>query len=348
MKRRFSTIQFQWPFGRTVLFSALCVVFLLAGFECLLRTTWIRHRLPVPMIGSGKASFDITYERLFRLKEDGHSIDVVFVGTSMMKSAVQPVAFQNRFREISGEDIRAFSLSVNLLNIEDMPLLLDVIHKEVQPRVIVMEVSPLADFGALGDRVDGWKLAERPWGRYRLGSWNLRGWIADTFHLYRYALRVHMWVTEPDREMRFKHRCRVIKQHGEYQRNRRYSRSEDLRIRSNLRRVPKDRMGAGPSRQFWRALCSEIPIILLEVPFRETILPVEHLTPASVERFRRHVTRRAESTGLLYVECGDMGSLPFQYWLNMNHLNTAGGSVYSRWFADRLAVRIKEIEGWNR
>ncbi len=344
MSERFNTIQFRWPFGRTVFFSSLCVLVLLVSFECLFRINWVRNQLPVPMIGSGKASFDITYERLCRLRSTGQPIDVLFVGTSMIKSAINPEDFARRTGELAGMEIHAFNLSMNSLDVDDMPLVFQLIHEEIRPRVIVMEVSPLMDHAIIFNGAESWKLSNSPWGRYRMKKWNLRGWMADQFLLYRYALRFHNWVSDPEQDAGFSRKTRVIQEHGEQARQWRYSFESDDRVRGNIRRALKRGIRESqPSLKFWRFLDTSCPVVLLEVPFRRGALPFEGLTADSIVRTRESLQAHSAVAGLPMVDCADLPSLPLDHWANMNHLNPNGATVYTLWASERLEKWIVPI-----
>jgi len=183
------------PVGGVLWRAVLLLAVLLAALEGLTRTPWVQQRLKVASLGSYHYQFEIKWFQLQRYVQAHDGVDVIFLGSSLVNSGIQPEEVNRAFVEASGEpELRIFNFGVEGLTIQPNSVVAQMLVDSFHPKVIIFGTE-IRDYAANNGVETAETFLSDPWVRYRMGEFTLRGWLAEHSAATRYFLAYRNWMS---------------------------------------------------------------------------------------------------------------------------------------------------------
>ena len=155
------------PIGGIVLRAALLLVILLAAVEGAARIPWVARRLSTPSLGNYHYQFEIKWFALQRYVEAHDGVDILFMGSSLVNSGIEPEQVNQTFTAATGQpELRIFNFGVEGLTIEPNSVLAGLLVETYHPKVIVFGTE-IRDYAANNGVEVAEKFLSDPWIQYR-------------------------------------------------------------------------------------------------------------------------------------------------------------------------------------
>jgi hypothetical protein len=189
------SLKIERPLGGVLWRALLLLAVLLAAAEGLARSAWVQQRLEVASLGNYHYQFEIKWFQLQRYVQAHGGVDVLFLGSSLVNSGIQPQEVNRAFVEASGEpELRIFNFGVEGLTVQPNSVVARLLAESFHPGVIIFGTE-IRDYAANNGVETAEKFLSDPWLRYRLGEFSLRGWLAEHSAAYRYFLAYRNWMS---------------------------------------------------------------------------------------------------------------------------------------------------------
>jgi len=318
---------------------------LLIAFEAVARLPFVDSQVPAPDLGSANYSLEIKLHLLDEMSAE-EPFDCILVGSSMVRSGLIPAVVEEAYQDQTGEAIRCFNFGVLGLMASGVDYIIDYVLRHYQPRLIVYGMSPRGFARTEEDRFDGEDVAGLDWMQYRLGSFNLAGWLR---HHLRFSKTFGIWLfeTQVDRlDQRRTVEDTVTPGRGfaplegvlPYP----VPPGEGLANRIEIY-FADYHMNPAEVDALERILRYHQPprtqLVLAEVPLHPTVLDT-YLEPDRYEVFNARVQAYTAAAGVLYWPTTLESLIPIDGWYNLYHLNPGGARVYSRWLGEQLGAAV--------
>ena len=151
-------------------------------------------RLPAPSLGNYHTQFEIKWFALQRYVEEHDGVDILFLGSSLVNSGIEPEQVNKAFAAASGQpELRIFNFGVEGLTIEPNSVVARLLVETYHPGVIIFGTE-IRDYAANNGVETAEKFLSDPWIQYRTGQFALRGWLADHSAAYRVFLAYRNWM----------------------------------------------------------------------------------------------------------------------------------------------------------
>ncbi len=167
-------------FALAIIYSLLAVL-ITEGFVRLAITA---NLLAEPGIGTSNADLNIKIPLLDNLVKKSGGVDCIFIGSSMTNDDVNPEVFAQTYAELSGRKVTCFNFAIARLNGEIAGWLSRILVERYHPNLLIYGTSARDYSQELGNRA----LIEDSWFRYKLGKWNVAGWLKDNSMAFRLYL----------------------------------------------------------------------------------------------------------------------------------------------------------------
>ena len=338
------------PFGRAILLAVLFLFILLALAEFAARTDFVRDALPAPSIASGHNKLDLKLFLLDNLIAETGRVDCIFLGGSDMNAAINPELFSRVLEKRTGQKLICFSFGLDGFIPPAAALMARILVDKYHPRLLVWGFSPTS-FGDEFKRKPTTIITQNPWCRYRLGEFNLEGWVTEHSYAYRYFLRFLIWLERPDYSDELSKREGRLSRYGyltpervrkamPYKRNR----EKEKRFREILSGFDIAAEAAAALEQVLQ-LRSQTKIIMVDIPVHSKLLNLHERGVEVRHKTASYIEKRTGQAGVLYLPINDPGFIPRKGFKDINHMNTFGAGIFSRWLARKIAraIRMGEI-----
>ncbi|MBE0582280.1 MAG: hypothetical protein IH612_00800, partial [Desulfofustis sp.] len=134
----FPSIQIKRPVGGIILRALVLLLVFLAALEGAARTSFVQNKLEVASLGNYHYQFEIKWFHLQRYVKTNGGVDVIFLGSSLVNSGVQPEAVNQAWTAESGQPpLRIFNFGVEGLTIEPNSVVARLLVETYHPKVIV-------------------------------------------------------------------------------------------------------------------------------------------------------------------------------------------------------------------
>ena len=345
-----STLCLSWPFGQTLALAVVVLLLMVSGLEMVFRLPAVESRLPTPSIGSNHEQLEIQVYRLHRFAASG-PVDCIFLGSSMVRSGIQPATFADAYRQQTGQSLRCFTFGLSGLTASAAGLLADYLVNTYHPRLLVYGVSP-RDFNeaVAVQGFSGAKLARLDWMRYQRGAFTITGWLFARLYAFQYAYFYRDGLT-PGFADKLDRRRAAESQLGPDG----YAPSDHVmswpisptekdhitRLYQDYKPLPEEL--AGFQRIIALHQSGRTRLVLVEVPFYPDIV-TQLLGVEAYRDFNRQIESYASPAGVLYWPTTLLDLIPPEGWDNLNHLNTTGAEAFSQWLGDKVGAAINAGE----
>jgi hypothetical protein len=120
---------------------------------------------------------------------------VILLGSSLTNSGVEPEEINKAYTKATGnEPLRIFNFGVEGLTIQPNSAVARLLFETYHPKVLIFGTE-IRDYAANNGVGVANEILSDPWIRYRMGDFNLRGWLAEHSIAYRYYLANRNYLT---------------------------------------------------------------------------------------------------------------------------------------------------------
>ncbi len=326
--------------------ALLILVLLLALVEMAARTDFIGAHLPAPSIGGSIKPLGIKLAYLDELVEKKGHVDCIFLGASMILLGIDPETFSQAYRSRTGQEIVGFNFGIGGFIPPAAGIMARILIEKYQPKLLLWGLSPTS-FSDKIVRTPEKLLMEIPWVRYRLGAFNLEGWLADHSYAYRYFLRFRIWLEQPGYSKELSDLEPYISRYG-----RKITKSKkltplpanpkkEIHARSKLKDFKMSKKAIAALREVIK-LRSQVQIVIFEIPVHRNILSFYGRGPDDHYRILSFIRKQARRGGILFIPTMHLDLIPDEGWSNLNHLNNYGSRIFSSWLGEQMAQVVKK------
>jgi hypothetical protein len=342
-----STMRPDKPSGKTVGLALVIFTSVLLLAEVVLRQPAVQAGLPSPSLGIGHHSLDLRLAFLRKLVQEEGPVECIFLGTSQVVMAVNPVLFSTSYKEHNGKEIRGFNLGVEGLTLPSAEALIRIVINLYRPRLIIFGLLP-AQFGEQYFRPSEERILSNPWIRYQLGEFNWAGWETEHFTFYRYFLSFRQWLEQPDFYSSLRKKESVMSPYG-FGNFRNVQSSQGLlpdaeraeRFEKRLKdfTISPDRLD-----DFEKILSHsrEIELVVVDMPTHPTFWTYYGRGEADHWETIEEIKKRCKQWGVLFISGDSPLFRPDRLWRQTNHMNALGAELYSRWLGGQVGSAVRD------
>lgn len=340
----------QFPFGRTLGLALILLIILLGLAEIGARTDFIRTALPAPSLGGPIQTLGIKFAYLNDLiKKEGH-VDCIFVGSSMVLVSLDSEIFSNAYKTHTRKNIVCFNFGTKGFLPPAVAILTRILTEKYQPKLIVWGLSPISFSNKVIQERTKKLLMNIPWSRYRLGDFNVEGWLSDISYAYRYYLRFRIWMEQPEYSKALMRLEPKISRYG-----RRVKRSNKLtalvpkkkKISKVLEKLtnfklPKKATDAMEQLMQLDSQENQVQVIIVEIPVHKRILSLYGRGSKDHYRTISYINKRVKHHGIFFIPTMHLNLIPDEGWSNLNHMNNLGAQIFSSWLGEQIGQAVKK------
>lgn len=350
---RCRTLQLHRLDGQVMLFTLLCLLLYGIGGEAIVRHFDGRLVLGTPRLGIDHKQFEEQWFRLHQYALQHKSVDCIFIGDSTVMTDFSPTVFSDSLREDNGSNLECFNFGVGAFSAVGFATLAQLLVHEYSPRLLLVGVEAL-DFTVPRAEQGKADLAATPWARYRLGEFNLEGWIYENIHLARYLELLKQLAT-----LTLNRNEAVQSAAGEIGGVKDGFYPMEGNGPFNVAELPDPKMDHPYIEHYFAVLQSfqmlpenlgaleeilarngdEMEVMLVEMPVPSTFYAFFRNHERDYQGFVDTVTQNAERHRVPFLRMQDRTALPAKVWLNYNHLNSEGAPVFSRWLGQAVGLQ---------
>ncbi|MBN2045059.1 MAG: hypothetical protein JW757_08580 [Anaerolineales bacterium] len=345
------------PIGGIILRSVLLLVIVLAAAEAAARTPWLTRRLATPSLGNYHYQFEIKWFHLQRYVQENGGVDIIFLGSSLVNSGVEPAAVNQAWVEASGEaPLRIYNFGVEGLTIEPNSVVAQLLVETYDPKAIVFGTE-IRDYAANNGVETAEQFLSDPWIQYRSGNFNLRGWLAEHSAGYRYFLAYRNWMRWDfaENQSNVIKRTKALTPEG-YDVENRVAENPYLPPDPN---DPEDAEGFEVFGGFEMAdsrledlddllglmKTSETIVLVVEMPVTPQFFDYFEAGEGAHEEFLDAVSKKVRAAGTEFLPGIPEDQLPENGRSDRVHLSKYGAAVFSRYLGEWLAALYGEYGG---
>jgi len=339
------TLQLKRPIGKTLIVASLILAILLPLLELAARLPLVNSLLPAPSIGSSHKKLDLNFSFLDRLVQEEGPVDCLFIGSSVVKSSIDPEIVSRIYEDATGQSIRCFNFGVSGFTPVVASGLAEILLRKYKPRVLAWGISPESFIKGAGRNAKE-MLRPNPWYRYHMGDFNLQGWLTEHSLAFRYFLRFRIWLERPALSRELALRENGMSRYGFSRKNRVGNLEQiDLHDPEVNGMIPADHT-LSISEKGIAALGkilsykSQYKIVLIEIPAHESIEKAYQNSPGLRDTIRDMLVQKAAEENVPFIQSEHLELIPTEGWKNVNHMNVKGADIFSEWLGNQLAKEI--------
>ena len=180
-----ATLQIRTAPGKTVWFTVLLFILLIAVAEWVVRSEPFQAPLTPPRMGSRHYQLGHKLALLDRLIRKTGRVECIMLGSSIVDTGFDPESFQTGYKKMTGRDIHCFNFGIDASSATSTAALVRIIVEDYHPRLLIIGTDP-RDYAVAREDRDPAVVLKTPWVAYRQGDFSLEGWLLDHSYLYRY------------------------------------------------------------------------------------------------------------------------------------------------------------------
>lgn len=177
------TLQLRRPFGRSLVLAALFLLLYLLLAEVFFRVVPVCRVLDAPDLGSEHRQFEQQWARLEDYAAQQGAVKCIMIGDSTVMSNFAPEAFAGSYFQQTGEPIACYNFGVGAFTVVGLSTLAALLIQEYSPQLFIVGVEALNFTVAANEQGDA-DLSRVPWAHYKLGDFNVEGWLYEHSALY--------------------------------------------------------------------------------------------------------------------------------------------------------------------
>jgi hypothetical protein len=333
---RGSTLQIRRPFGRTLLLAGVLLIVIVGVAETSVRA--LHTYIPlVSSVNSNHREFEIKVHLLTTMRDQTGDFDCFFLGSSIVRNGVNPLLFEDAYREQTGEAMHCFNLGIDGSGEMAGVMVSKWIIEDYDPALLVFGISP-----RLHTRIDKAEVAQLPWMRYRNGEFSWEGWLLDHSTAYRYGIGLVKWLSNLQPPATF------VSQFQNYQGFPNDTRTMKLPLppEEQQRLAPSEyTLQQGDQRRLEQIMALHDPphrtVVLVEMPVHLVAFDGYPEKRTDYDVWVAEVAALADEYGVLFLPTTTRDLVPdSKHWANFNHLNPAGAAILSAWLGREIGSAV--------
>jgi hypothetical protein len=345
---KLATLQTRTLFGRTIWLVPVLLFFLFGFAEWVSRLEVFQASLTPPKMGSRHYQLGHKLALLDDEVKRNGPIDCIMIGSSMVDTGFNPLAFETGYKEMTGQDIHCFNFGIDASSATSTAALVRIIVEDYHPRLLIVGTDP-RDYGVPREDRDPAVILNTPWVAYRQGKFSLEGWLLDNSFLYRY--RQHL-----GRLARFQYEGTVwsetkltneILPNGFTPLSKVSTYINDppdpeddsfeatyyTRIYSSYQMLHENLEGLDSVLEYNE---SGIPVILVEMPVSDGLYYFFGNGESDYNRFLTRVGELATMHRVPFWQTEPLDFIPDNGWVDYSHLNKTGAEIFSTWLGQQV------------
>ncbi len=338
--------------------SLLVIAFLGLSLELSARAAFARNPLPIFPIGVNHLHLELQLARFFDYVQAEGVPECIIMGNSTIAEAVDPPRLAAAFENTTGESLECFNFAVNNLNLSVGAALAQILEQSYEIPLIVYGISWTEMRPGYGQEIES-TILNNPWIRYRLGDFNVEGWLIEHSYAFR-ALLLVGYTRENNLDYRpyftsirtmdyfttragFRHNQNVNM--DLFSPSQRQDKLQTLNSTNNLSVY---RQGINAVTPF-ASLPNSPRIVFVEYPVHPSIT-----YDFSWGEFRNYEDEYADyingtvelaadvitQNGMVYIPYPDSDLIPLNGWSDRFHMNFYGAAPYSRWLGEQIGLLV--------
>ncbi len=334
-------------FGYTLLQAIAFLVVFIALLEGIARISLLSNLLPYQSFGSWHYQFDLKWFRLKQYVADNGNVDVIVLGNSLVNTGFDPDIVTQTYYEKTGLRLRVFNFGVDGLTIAPNSVNAKLLVEEYHPALLVF-VTEMRDYDAANGLETAVMFLSDPWVQYRMGDFNLRGWIVDHSLALQHYLPYQNWMRSdfPNTFATFLqvyHATSLAGYEPDYEVMSTASVSKPNDLADNPYFDNSHPYQVDPSRlECLRAILDlaregGTQIMILEMPVHPVFF--EYAGGKAVHKaFQEKIAETVQAAGAIFLPAFDEVTIPLQGRSNLTHLNWRGAPILSAYLGEQLAA----------
>ncbi len=342
------SLRLERPVGGVLWRGLLLLAVVLAAAEGIARIPGVQRRLEVASFGHYHYQFEIKWFQLERYVQAHDGVDVIFLGSSMVNTGVQPEEVNRAWQEATGEPpLRIFNFGIEGLTIQPNSVVAQLLVESFHPRAIIFGTE-IRDYAANNGVKEAETFLADPWVRYRIGEFTPRGWLAEHSAAVRYFLAYRNWMNWDFA----KNHSWVIRRTDNLTADG-YDVENQVVLRRQLEVDPEDPEDAEVLEMFagfqmaqsrldnLRSLLDlqeeGVQVLVVEMPVTPQFYQFFDDGMQEKERFVETVSAEVEAAGSVFHPAIPEDQLPINGRSDRVHLSKFGAAVFSRYLGEWLA-----------
>jgi hypothetical protein len=332
------------PFGQTLVLTLFFLLLFIIVGEITVRQKSVQSFLKTPTLNGRHLHFERQWNRLEQLAREGMQVECIALGNSMVLNSFDPQVFNQSFFKHAGEEITCFNFGVDALTPVSASALATILVQEYRPKLLIFGTDA-RDF-AVGLESDETRvISDMAWVRYRLGRFNLEGWLLDHAYLYRYRRTVagalnlslqnysenlaNAFGYEPFEDTKFEVTIPPSKDDSSFHIQYYYRVLGSYSIKpENVTALSEILSLNGPN----------TTVIVVEMPVPETYFTFFGDPTNDYAQFTETLQAAAQEHGVLYFETTHLNLIPDDAWVDYSHVNIRGAEIFSQWLGSQLGT----------
>jgi hypothetical protein len=334
--------------GKTVWLTVVFLILLTGVAEWIARSEPFQVYLTPPKMGSRHYQLGHKLALLDRLIKKNGRVDCIMLGSSMVDTGFDPVAFQTGYREITGRDIRCFNFGIDAASAASTAALVRIIVEDYHPRLLMVGTDP-RDYAVSREDPDPAVVLNTPWVTYRQGHFTWEGWLLDHSYLYRYRQHLGrlarfqaggtLWSSTKANHEILPNGFTPLNQVSSYINDPPDPGDDSFEVTYYTRIYSSYQM----LRENLEALDSimdynetGISVIIVEMPVSDGLYYFFGNREADYNRFLTRVSELASWHHIPFWQTEPLDFIPDNGWVDYSHLNKTGAEIFSTWLGQQV------------
>jgi hypothetical protein len=286
------------------------------------------------------------WHRLEVLTRSGVVIDCIALGNSMVLNGFDPRIFDQSFYEESGQQVTCFNFGVDGMPPVASSALAQILIAVYHPRLLVFGTDA-RDFAVKQDSWETTVFTEMPWVQYRVGQFNLQGWLVERsyLHRYRYVIADLLQLSikreqqpaasrygfEPQ-EQTYPIRLPPDPDDPAYQIQYYFNILDDYAVLAE---------NEAALRQILARQNETTTVVVLEMPVADTFFHFYDDPLADYNEFLDTLRTTTAEHNVHLFETTRLHLIPDDGWMDYSHLNDKGAAIFSEWLGREIGRLVK-------
>jgi len=342
------TLCLQRPFGQTVVLAFMILLILLGVAEFVARLDTFQALLIEPTMGSRHYQLGRKLVRLDALSKHEGPIDCLIIGSSMVDGGFDPQAFDEGYKQASGQNIHCFNFGIDASTAASAAALAQILVEDYQPRLLIYGTDA-RDYAVPPEDKDPAAILESDWIQYRLGRFSLNGWLIEHSYFYRYRYQLfrlshfqletlRSYGIMPDGFTPLTKVSTYINDPPDPQDN-------SFEVRYNHAIFSSYEMLAENLDALERIMDHNQPgtqVIITEMPVANGLFYFFGNGKDDYYRFVNRVDKLAQAHRVPFWQTDALDMIPDNGWFDYSHLNTTGAAIFSHWLGQQVGEALMQ------
>lgn len=341
---KMQTLRLRRPFGQTLLLSLSFLCLLAGSIEIVLRIEPVASALPNSNFGGRHEQLETQFARLDHVVAQEGPVDCFLLGDSLVWLGVDPEAFQNAYKDATGQSLHCFNFGVSAMPAVAAAQLAGYLVDTYDPKLLIYGVHARNLAVPLSDE-ESQIIINNPWFQYRRGTITVSNWIKAQSVIFQNLDYVDTLRRLDMRTARDPLGWQYRQLHG-----------FDAKARTLLdvdeAPNPEDPDQESGFKWYWNYQIQEEnlaavrhiaelddqerQVIVVVMPVHTNFKKFFRHGEQDYARFLSSVEETMAQTGTPFWVLEGAVTIPTDGWFDYSHLNLDGASVFSAWFGTQV------------